>query len=72
MKDLRKIIGKRLHECRAAKKLTQAQVGEALGISQQQYMRYENGHRAPSCESLVSLCEFFRVSSDYLLGISEY
>lgn len=52
-------------------KKTQAQMGKALGITQQAYAAYENGVAAPSGEILGRLAEFFNVSVDYLLGRTE-
>ena len=72
MEDLRQEIGARLRECRKSKNLTQAQVAQKLNIPQQQYMRYENGHFAPSYENLIALCKLYEVTSDFVLGISPY
>ena len=40
----------KMREVRKAKGLTQAKVAEALGISQQQYFKYEKGIKA-NCNS---------------------
>ena len=72
MYSLKIQIGSKLKECRKERELTQAQVASAIGISQQQYMRYETGYYAPSYENLIALCKFFNVSSDYILGLTEY
>lgn len=61
----------KLKELRFKKKLTQAQVAQEIGIEQTSYGKYELGKAIPSVEVLQKLAEFFRVSTDYLLGRDE-
>lgn len=58
----------RLKELREDHDMTQAQVAEILGIKRQQYARYEANTRMP-IEYLIPLCQYYKVSSDYILGI---
>ncbi|GAB2022918.1 helix-turn-helix transcriptional regulator [Pseudolactococcus yaeyamensis] len=58
----------RLKSLRLEQKLTQKQIAEKLGISQQSYAQWENGKRKPSGETLQKLADFFDVSVDSLLG----
>ena len=58
----------RLKELRKEKKLTQAKVAEALGITQQSYARWENGKVTPTSEKLAQIAKFYGVTTDYLLG----
>lgn len=48
--------------------LTQTQVAQVLGTSQTMYARYERGANEMPIHHLVSLCKFYNVSADYLLG----
>ena len=48
--------------------LTQTQVAEILGTSQTMYARYEQGANEMPIRHLVTLCKFYNVSADYLLG----
>ena len=48
--------------------LTQAEVAEVLGTSQTMYARYERGANEMPIRHLVTLCRFYNVSADYLLG----
>ena len=66
------ILGQRLKELRAEKKLTQKEVAEYLRISSVTYLRYEKAQREPSLALLAELAVFFGVSTDYLLGLKEY
>ena len=58
----------RLDELKTSRNLMQKQVAEGAGIPLRTYRRYENGEREPSASILVSLADFFNVSTDYLLG----
>lgn len=58
----------RIRELREAKSLSQDQLAEKLGITKQAVSQYERGVRKPSVPMLEALCDFFNVSSDYLLG----
>ncbi len=51
--------------------LTQRQVAEILGTSQTMYARYERGANELPIHHLLTLCRLYRVSADYLLGLSK-
>ena len=61
----------RLKEVRRSKEVTQKQTAEAIGIFEQSYQKYERGKVKPSYDIVVKLCQFFGISSDYLLGLSD-
>ncbi len=48
--------------------LTQSQIAQVLGTSQTMYARYERGANEMPIRHLTSLCKFYNVSADYLLG----
>ena len=58
----------RLREARKRKGLTQKQVAEFIGITQNAYSYWESGRNKIDNESLERLADFFGVSVDYLLG----
>lgn len=58
----------RLRGLREDNDLTQTQVAEVLGTSQTMYARYERGANEMPIRHLVTLCKFYNVSADYLLG----
>ncbi len=58
----------RVRELRLAKSLSQEQLAEKIGLTKQAISQYERGERNPSMTVLDALCDFFNVSSDYLLG----
>lgn len=47
--------------------LTQSQVAQVLNTSQTMYARYERGANELPIRHLITLCEFYNVSADYLL-----
>lgn len=58
----------RLDELKTDRKLMQKQIAEGVNIPIRTYRRYEKGEREPSASIIVSLADFFNVSTDYLLG----
>lgn len=66
------ILGARLRELRTEKKMTQRQVAEALGINSVTYLHYEKSQREPPLSLLADMAKFFGVSTDYLLGLTDY
>ncbi|MBY6816501.1 helix-turn-helix transcriptional regulator [Clostridium botulinum] len=61
----------RLKELRIEKDLSQAKLAELFNISQQAVSHYEKGIRDIDSSLIKTLSNFFSVSSDYLLGISD-
>ncbi|MCI8499420.1 MAG: helix-turn-helix transcriptional regulator [Clostridia bacterium] len=61
----------RLKELRAEKKLTQSQLAKETGLSQSAIALWENGQRIPNALAIITLCKYFQVSSDFLLGVSD-
>ncbi len=62
----------RLKELRQSAGLTQQQMADKLNIRQQSYARYEYGNSEPSLEMLVQIAGIFKVSTEYLLGVTDY
>ncbi len=62
---------KRIRDLREDHDLTQQQVANILGTSQTMYARYERGANALPIHHLLTLCHFYKVTSDYILGLSD-
>lgn len=60
------MLGTRLKELRG--KITQEEVAEKIGVSRARYSHYENSRSEPDTEILNKLADYFKVSTDYLLG----
>ncbi|MBR2371285.1 MAG: helix-turn-helix transcriptional regulator [Clostridia bacterium] len=61
----------RLRKLREFEKINQTELAKELGISQNTYSQYETGARQPSLEMLIKLAEFYFVSTDYILGLTD-
>ena len=61
----------KLRDSRIEKGDNQKDVANYLGITINAYRKYEYGEREPSFAFLIKLCEYFNVSADYLLGLSD-
>ena len=48
--------------------MTQSDIAKLLYISQQQYSLYEKGYRDIPTAALIKLADFYRTSTDFLLG----
>lgn len=62
----------RIKELREENKYTQLQVAEVLGVKQNTYSQYENEVRQIPIIQLIKLAKFYSVSTDYILGITDY
>ncbi len=61
----------RLRELRKERNETQVQAGQAIGVSDRQYQRFELGVNLPGFDNLCALADHFDVSLDYLVGRSD-
>ena len=61
---------RRLKDLREDSDLTQYEVAEKLNIAREVYRRYEAGIRTIPVDLLIQLADFYDVSTDYILGIS--
>ena len=50
---------------------SQREIADILGTEQSYYAKYENGKRPLPIDRLKILCEYYNVSADYILGLSE-
>lgn len=62
----------RFKELRESAGLKQSEIGEKLGVSRGAISFYENCDRTPDIEFTANAAKFFKVSTDWLLGLSNY
>lgn len=62
---------KRLKELRLAKGISQKEIAEYLGITTAAYSLYERGNREPNLTILKKIAEYYKVSMDDLLEMSD-
>ncbi len=66
-----KDLSSRLTEMRNMHGSSQTQVARIVGVSHDSISSYERGFREPPLDVLIKLAHLYRVSTDYLLGISK-
>ena len=66
--SMRKVLASRLYELRTNADLSQAALAEIAGIDRKTINRIENGHFAPSIDTLVRLSIVLRVPVTSLLA----
>lgn len=62
---------KRMRDLREDCDKTQREIAQVLGTSQTMYARYERGANELPIRHLVTLCRYYGVSADYLLGLKD-
>ncbi len=60
-----------LRELRESRDLKQSDIALVLNTTQQVYSRYETGINELPLRHVVTLCRFYHVSADYLLGLNK-
>lgn len=64
-------FGERLKDLRQSHSVLQKDLAEAMAITPRALKYYEDNEREPNLKSIRFLCQYFNVSADYLLGLSE-
>lgn len=57
-------------ELREDKDLKQKEIAEICGVSDATVGHWENLKRDMRIDCIVKLCEFYKVSADYILGVN--
>lgn len=60
-------IGNRIKDCRKEQKMTQKQLGEAMGVSETLISQYERGMRKPKINQLRKIADALNISYNYLV-----
>lgn len=64
-------FAERLKELRIENNLTQTQLSKETGLSQTGIGKWESGQRTPNIDILITLAQYFKVSTDYLCGLED-
>ena len=67
-----KEFNERLKELRISKNLSQEQLAKETGISSTAICYYETGQRVPNAQVIITIAKYFNVTSDYLLGLTDF
>lgn len=65
------ILMERLVMLRTSKDLKQSDIKDALHLSREAYSTYERGTRLPNLDTLSLIADYYKVSTDYLLGLTD-
>lgn len=68
---MKPVYVKRMRDLREDHDKTQSEIAEILGTSQTMYARYERNANELPLRHLMTLCRYYAVSADYLLGLSD-
>ena len=66
-----KLFGERLKQLRIAKGIKQIDMAKLLDVTDRHYQRMEYGKVNVPALTLIALAEYFNVSLDYLVGVSD-
>ena len=64
-------FGQRLLSIRKENHETQTDLAEVIETKKSHVSEMENGKNTTTIEKLAKICEHYRVSADYLLGLSD-
>ncbi len=61
----------RIIQLKKERKLLQKNIASSVGLSLRAYQYYEKGQKEPTLSVLLRLADYFDVSLDYLVGLSD-
>ena len=61
----------RIIQLKNERKLLQKDIASSIGLSLRAYQYYEKGQKEPTLSVLLRLADYFDVSLDYLVGLSD-
>ena len=64
-------FGEKIRNLREDMELNQTELGQKVNMSQRKISYIECGKYEPSLQDIIIFCNFFKVSSDFLLGIPD-
>lgn len=64
------MIGDVLKFLREQKNVTQGELAEVLNVTRTTVSHYESNLNEPSLETLITIANFFEVTTDFLLGVN--
>lgn len=65
------MVADRIKTLRQEANITQSELAKNLNITRSSVNAWEMGISVPSTQFIVELAQFFKVSTDYLLGLSQ-
>ena len=69
--ERKKDFATRVYQLRVLRRMTQKELGEAIGLTGKSICTLEAGTHKTTIDKLILLAKFFNVSTDYLLGLKD-
>lgn len=66
-----KTLGVRIRTIREDHEVMQKDLADALSVDQSTLSKFEQDKRIPSINFVIAFCQYFNVSTDFLLGLSD-
>ncbi len=64
-------LGAKIQTLRKQRGMSQEQLAEALGVSRQAVSKWEAEQSVPDIDKIISICDYFGVTTDYILRDAE-
>ena len=68
---MKEVISNSVHELRHAKRITQEELGRALGVTRQTVIAIERGNYTPSVLLVLKIAEFFKKSVEEIFYLEK-
>lgn len=65
------MLNENIKNLRKARNISQVELANTLGVTKQCVSNWENDYIQPSIEMLIKIAEYFKVTTDFLLGLDE-
>ena len=65
------MFGERFKSLRLSRGINQVEMAKIFGVTKQSVSNWENENIMPSVDMLVKIADFFNVSTDFLLGLTD-
>lgn len=65
------LFQERLKYLRIYYNISQKELAKNLNITPKVISNYEHGRVEPTCQAVIDIAQFFNVSTDYLLGLTD-
>ena len=65
------MLSEQIKKLRTAHNISQVELAEYLCVTKQSVSNWENDNIQPSIDMLIRLADYFKVSTDYMLGIED-
>lgn len=71
-KEARALFAHRLKKLREERDISQRELAEIMKIHAGTVSRFERGVTSPTLDQIIFLSDYFRTSTDYLLGLTDW